>query len=216
MYKAVIFDLDGTLLDTIGDLANAANHALSCMGCPNHTVGEYCYFVGNGIPKLLERCLPPNRRTSADTARMAELFYPYYDEHKEDTTTPYSGIPALLRTLKQEGVLLGVVSNKENSLTQKIVSHYFPDIFDAVCGHITGTPTKPDPHLVNDMRSQFGLSCEEILFVGDSDVDIITAHNASLVGCGVLWGFRTEDELRSAGADFIAADTDALSEIIHS
>lgn len=214
MYKAVIFDLDGTLLDTIGDLANAANHALSCMGCPTFSVAEYCYMVGNGIPKLLERCLPDDRRTPEDTARIAELFFPYYDEHKQDTTKPYCGIPELLGALKQRGVKLGVVSNKENTLTKSIVAHYFPDTFDAVSGHVPGTPTKPDPHLVNAMRGGFGLSCEEVLFVGDSNVDILTAHNASLAGCGVLWGFRTKQELQSAGADFLAADTAQLSAVI--
>lgn len=171
-------------------------------------------MVGNGIPKLLERCLPEHCRTPENAARMAELFYPYYNEHKQDTTKPYPGIPELLRSLKQQGLQLGIVSNKENSLTQHIAAHYFPDLFDAVSGHIPGTPTKPDPHLVHAMRRQFGLSCEQVLFVGDSDVDILTAHHAGLAGCGVLWGFRSRDELCRAGADFLAADTAQLADIL--
>lgn len=203
MYRAIIFDLDGTLLDTIGDLAAAADAALRALGWPTHTEEEYKRMVGNGVPKLIERFLPPQHRDEETRRRAAQLFFSYYDAHKEDTTAPYPGIPALLSALKARGVKLGVVSNKENALTQSVIAHYFPDMFDAVAGHTLGTPTKPDPHLVNEMRAAFGLAPGEVLYVGDSDVDIETAHNAQLAACGVLWGFRTEAELRAAGAEFL-------------
>lgn len=210
LYKALLFDLDGTLLDTIGDLAAAADETLRALGWPTHTVEEYKYMVGNGVPKLIERFLPPGHRDEETRRRAAALFFPYYDAHKQDTTAPYPGIPALLAALKARGVKLGVVSNKENALTQGVIAHYFPGVFDAVAGHTLGTPTKPDPHLVHAMRAAFGLAPEEVLYAGDSGVDIETAHNAGLAGCGVLWGFRTREELRGAGADFLVHTPDEL------
>lgn len=214
MYKAVIFDLDGTLLDTIGDLAAAGNATLRALGYPTHTVEEYKRMVGNGVPKLIERFLPPEHRDEETRRRAGELYFPYYDAHKEDLTAPYPGIPALLRALKARGVKLGVASNKENALTQAVIAHYFPDMFDAVAGHTLGTPTKPDPHLVNEMRAAFGLLPDAVLYVGDSDVDIETAHNAQLAGCGVAWGFRTEAELRAAGAEFLVHTAEELAALV--
>lgn len=199
----MIFDLDGTLLNTIGDLAAAANHTLTEMGFSTHTEDEYKYMVGNGIPKLIERFLPPWHRDEATQKQAARLFFSYYNAHKEDTTAPYPGIPALLATLRSAGVKLGVVSNKEDTLTKSIVTHFFPDLFDGVAGHTLGTPAKPDPHLINEMRAAFGLSVQQVLYVGDSSVDIETARNAGLASCGVLWGFRTENELRGAGASYL-------------
>ena len=210
MYRAVIFDLDGTLLNTIGDLAAAANHTLAKMGFAPHTEEEYKYMVGNGIPKLIERFLPPGHRDEAAQAQAARLFFPYYDAHKEDATAPYPGIPALLAALHGAGVKLGVVSNKEDALTKSVVSHYFPGLFDAVAGHTLGTPTKPDPHLVNGMRAAFGLAKEQVLYAGDSNVDMFTANNAGLDGCGVLWGFRGRAELEAEGADCLARTPEEL------
>ncbi len=211
MYKAVLFDLDGTLLDTIGDLAAAADETLRALGWPTHTVEEYKYMVGNGVPRLIERFLPSGHQDEETQRRAAALFFPYYDAHKQDTTAPYPGIPALLTSLKARGVRLGVVSNKENALTQGVIAHYFPGVFDAVAGHTLGTPTKPDPHLVNEMRTSFGLAPGEVLYAGDSGVDMETARNAGVAGCGVLWGFRTEAELRAAGASFLARTPEELA-----
>ena len=206
----MIFDLDGTLLNTIGDLAAAANHTLAKMGFAPHTEEEYKYMVGNGIPKLIERFLPPGHRDKATQAQAARLFFPYYDAHKEDATAPYPGIPALLAALHGAGVKLGIVSNKEDALTKSVVSHYFPGLFDAVAGHTLGTPTKPDPHLVNGMRAAFGLSAQQVLYVGDSGVDMQTGRNAGMVPCGVLWGFRDEAELRENGAALLASTAQEL------
>ncbi len=214
MYKAVIFDLDGTLLNTLDDLAAASNAALAAMGLPTHPTDAYKYMVGNGIPKLIERFLPPERRAEADRERAASLFFPYYDAHKEDATAPYPGIAEMLASLKQSGVRLGVVSNKENALARAVIAHYFPNCFDAVAGNALGTPPKPDPRLVNEMRAAFGLAENEVLYAGDSGVDIETAHNARLAGCGVTWGFRAEAELAAAGADYIVHTPAALRALV--
>lgn len=214
MYQAVIFDLDGTLLNTLTDLANAANAALAGLGYPQHPVEAYKMMVGNGIPKLIERFLPPEHRDAETREKAAALFFPYYSAHKADTTAPYPGIPELLASLRAKGVRLGVVSNKEDALTKAVIAHYFPGAFDAVCGHVPGTPTKPEPHLVNTMRAAFGTAESETLYAGDSNVDIATAHNARLAGCGVTWGFRTESELRQAGADFIVHTPEALGALV--
>lgn len=171
-------------------------------------------MVGNGIPKLIERFLPPEHRDAGTKEKAAALFFPYYNAHKADATAPYPGIPALLEALRAGGVRLGVVSNKEDTLAKAVIAHYFPGAFDAVCGHEPGTPTKPAPHLVNSMRAAFGTAESETLYVGDSNVDIATAHNACLAGCGVTWGFRTEDELRQAGADYIVHTPQALCALI--
>lgn len=214
MYQAVIFDLDGTLLNTIGDLAQAGNYTLAQMGLPGHPVEAYKYMVGNGIPMLLHRMLPEAERTEENEHRAAELFFPYYDAHKEDTTAPYEGISALLEHLRSAGVKLGVVSNKEDHLTKQVIGQYFPGVFDDVRGHVLGTPTKPDPHLVNEMRAAFGLAAEQVLYAGDSNVDMFTANNAGLDGCGVLWGFRTADELREAGASYLVHTPAQLEQLV--
>ena len=147
MYSAVIFDLDGTLLNTLTDLANAGNHTLEVLGFPTHPVDAYRYLVGNGIPKLIERMLPEKNRGPATQQTALSIFLRYYEAHKQDTTAPYPGILPMLQALKGAGLRLGVVSNKENSLSQEVAAHYFPGLFDAVAGHVLGTPTKPDPAL---------------------------------------------------------------------
>lgn len=214
MYQAVIFDLDGTLLNTIGDLAQAGNYTLTQMGLPGHPVEAYKYMVGNGIPMLLHRMLPETARTEENEQRAAQLFFPYYDQHKEDTTAPYDGIVPLLDRLRGAGVKLGVVSNKEDHLTRQVIGQYFPGVFDDVRGHVLGTPTKPDPHLVHEMRAAFGLEPGQVLYAGDSNVDMFTARNAGLDGCGVLWGFRTAQELKEAGARYLVAAPAELEALV--
>ncbi|HIW54752.1 MAG TPA: HAD family hydrolase [Candidatus Ruthenibacterium merdigallinarum] len=214
MYKAVLFDLDGTLLDTLQDLADAANHTLRALGLPEHARGEYRRMVGNGIPKLIERMLPAQSRGPASQALALEMFRRRYAAHSEDATIPYPGIPALLQTLRAAGVQLGVVSNKDDALARQVVEHYFPGVFDAVAGRRDGVAAKPDPTLVNEMREGFGRAEGETLYVGDSDVDVFTAQNARLACCGALWGFRTKEELAGAGADYLAANADELAQIV--
>ena len=214
MYKAVIFDLDGTLLNTIDDLADAGNHVLEVMGLPTHIVSDYKYFVGNGVPKLIERMLPPQNRGDATQKLALKLYIDYYGEHSYDKTAPYAGVVQMLSDLRAAGVLLGVVSNKEDALTKNVIAHYFPNVFHIVSGHVIGTPAKPDPRLVTLMRETFAVQEAETLYVGDSNVDMLTAQNAGLDGCGVLWGFRTQSELLEAGAKYIASDAKHITSLV--
>lgn len=205
MKKLVIFDLDGTLLNTIADLAMAANHALTVCGYPLHDVSEYPRFVGNGINKLLERALPAEARCEAEVMRMREAFVAYYDAHNTMLTRPYEGIESLLGTLQDRGVMLAVASNKYHSATLHIVAHYFPTIrFVAILGQRDDVPRKPHPAIVYEILDIAGVTAEETLYVGDSDVDMNTATSAGVEAAGVTWGFRSEDNLREAGACHIA------------
>ena len=192
MIKTVLFDLDGTLLNTIDDLADAGNWVCTQHGWPTFPVETYKHFVGNGIPKLVERFSPAEARTPERLAATLAEFSARYDAHKEDKTAPYAGIPELLDTLRANGIQCAVFSNKADAFCGKIIDHYFgTGRFDAVRGSRPGVPTKPDPAAT--------------LFVGDSDVDILTGHNAHLPAMGALWGFRGRAELTAAGADALAA-----------
>ena len=178
MIKAVIFDLDGTLLNTIEDLANACNFALTEMGLPTYTVEEYKHLVGDGRRNLILRMLPEQLRTDESAVERASgLFDTHYQAHMRDCTVPYPGIPQLLTALKAKGIRLGVVSNKPHEFVTQIVEHYFPGIFDSVAGQ-QGTLVKPDPAALNRVIADFGLHPDQVLYVGDSNVDIHTAQNA--------------------------------------
>ena len=198
MKKLVIFDLDGTLLDTIADLAMATNHALRQLGYPTRPVDEIRTFVGNGINKLLERSLPDSEKSEANTLRLRAHFLPYYDAHNADLSTPYPGIPSLLQALQQKGLMIAVASNKYQTATVKLIHHYFHDIsFVEILGQREGVPVKPDPSIVSDIIQKAGVSKEEVLYVGDSNVDMQTAHNAGVDAIGVAWGFRPRAELEA-------------------
>ena len=198
MKKLVIFDLDGTLLNTIADLAAATNQALQHNGYPTHPEEAYRFFVGNGINKLFERALPEGERTEENVLKIRSRFVPYYDAHNADLSRPYPGISELLRTLQQQGVLIAVASNKYQSATRKLIAHYFPEInFVEVLGQREGIPAKPDPSIVNDILAVTGVKKEEVLYVGDSNVDMQTAHNAGVTAIGVAWGFRPRTELEA-------------------
>lgn len=196
MKKLVIFDLDGTLLNTIYDLAQSTNFALVENGFPTHEVAEYNYFVGNGINKLFERALPEGERTEANIARIREKFLIHYDQHNADKSQPYEGIPDLLETLDKRGILLAVASNKYQAATEKLVTHFFPQIhFAAIFGQREGVPTKPNPQIVEDILGITNIGINETLYVGDSGVDMQTALNSKVEACGVTWGFRPIEEL---------------------
>ena len=198
MKKLVIFDLDGTLLNTIADLAQSTNYALSRLGYPTHDEAAYRFMVGNGINKLFERALPEGEKTEENVGRMRELFIPYYNIHNADKSTPYPGIPDLLRRLQERQVQLAVASNKYQAATEKLIAHYFPDIrFAAVYGQRDGIAPKPDPTIVFDILAQCGVAPEEVLYVGDSGVDMQTAVQAGVTACGVTWGFRPRTELEA-------------------
>ena len=195
--KLVIFDLDGTLLNTIGDIAEAVNYALQTAGFPTHEREAYRFMVGSGIMKLFERALPPEERTEENIFRIREHFLPYYEAHKADLTAPYEGIVELLTELNGRGVALAVASNKYHQATETLVRHYFPTTpFCAVFGHREGMAVKPSPEIVWEIMRVAGTErAEEVLYVGDSDVDMLTAHNAGVEAVGVSWGFRPREEL---------------------
>lgn len=195
--RLIIFDLDGTLLDTIGDLAGAVNRALARLGYPTHPREAYRFMVGSGIMALFERALPEQERSEENKLRVKELFVPWYDLHNADLTCPYEGIVELLNTLSERGVSLAVASNKYQSATEKLVGHYFPTTpFCAVLGQREGVAVKPSPAIVWDAMRLAGVENKsEVLYVGDSDVDMLTGHNAGVDVVGVSWGFRPREEL---------------------
>lgn len=198
MKKLVIFDLDGTLLNTIADLAQSTNYALKQNGFPIHEVHEYNFFVGNGINKLFERALPEGEKTEENILRVRKDFLKHYDVHNTDYSIPYPGIPELLCQLQQAQIQLAVASNKYQEATYKLVTHYFPEIdFVKVLGQREGIPTKPDPTIVYDILAATQIPKEDVLYVGDSGVDMQTAHNSGVTACGVLWGFRPKTELEN-------------------
>ena len=198
MKKLVIFDLDGTLLDTIADLAESANYALKQLDYPTHPVDAIRTFVGNGINKLLERALPAHEQTEENIMRMRSHFVPYYDIHNADLSTPYPGIISLLEDLQAKGILIAVASNKYQEATVKLVKQYFPNIdFVEILGQREGINVKPDPSIVFDILQKAHVSKEDVLYVGDSGVDMQTAINAGVDAIGVTWGFRPRAELES-------------------
>lgn len=196
MKKLVIFDLDGTLLNTIADLAAATNYALTQLGFSTHAIEEYPMFVGNGINKLFERALPLNCRDEAHIARMRSLFVPYYNIHNADLSIPYPGITELLQQLTEKGVAIAVASNKYQQATEKLIRHYFGNFhFTAILGQREGIPVKPDPTIVFDILKISNVTPQDSLYIGDSGVDMLTAQRAGVDAIGVTWGFRSREEL---------------------
>ena len=215
MYNYVIFDLDGTLLDTLEDLAAATNWVCEQHGWPAHPVEAYKNFVGNGAPKLLERVAPPDvELTPQLRAKLMEDFTFRYTAHKADKTTVYAGMPQALARLRAAGVSMAVLTNKPDGAAGPIVERYYPGVFPIVQGALPGLPTKPDPTLLRRLMERMGAVPGETLFVGDSNVDIRTAKNGGLTGCGVLWGFRTRRELEAEGADYIVDTPARLVELV--
>lgn len=200
MYSVYIFDLDGTLLDTLQDLANSVNYALRKHDMPEHSIDDIRRFVGNGVRKLMERAVPEGEQNPQFEATFA-TFRQHYMEHSLDTTRPYDGIPELLRALKQKGCRLAVVSNKMMEATQELCAHFFPEIEVAIGEHeAEGIRKKPAPDTVREALRQLGVGTENTVYVGDSDVDIMTARNSGLPCISVLWGFRDRDFLTAHGA----------------
>ncbi len=217
MKSLVIFDLDGTLLNTIDDLGNACNHALRSMGYPTHALLSYPMMVGNGITRLIERALPDEARTPEIITEARRIFVDFYNDHCCNATVPYPGIPELLEDLTSRGVKIAIASNKYDSAVHKIINHYFPSIpFASIFGHLEGIPTKPDPSVVFEVLTASPNPKENTIFVGDSAVDIETARRACIDSIGVTWGFRSERELRDAYADHIISDPDDILCIINS
>ena len=216
MTKLIIFDLDGTLLDTVEDLGNATNHALRTLGWPEHPLEAYKIYCGRGIYNMFRDALPAGEATEENVAKMAELFLPEYDAHKCDRTRPYPGIPEMLDRLHAEGIRFALASNKYQDGAEKLVEHFFGQYgFVKVLGQREGLPIKPDPAIVRQaMEAVPGIRKEEVVYVGDTNTDMHTGLNAGVRTVGVLWGFRTREELTACGPWKIVATPEELTQAI--
>ena len=214
MIKAVLFDLDGTLADSLIDLADGVNRAISQKGFPTHEVEAFKYFVGDGIPKMIERALPEEHRNANMVNEIKDIFLPYYAVHYADNTYAYAGMPQLVNTLKNQGFIVAVVTNKEQDMANEVVTSLYGDVFDLIFGKRDGIPAKPDPTAALMAMEELGVKPHECVFIGDSGMDVATAVNSGAVPVGELWGFRKEDELLANGAKYIISKPEELLEII--
>ncbi len=205
--RAVIFDLDGTLLNTLDDLAAAVNHALARHGYPERTISEVRRFVGNGIAQLIHRALPEGVDTDTEAAVLQD-FRAYYAQHNMDKTAPYAGVLDMLAALKAAGIPMALVSNKIESAAEALRQHFFADTVTLAVGDAPPRPRKPAPDGTYAALAALGVPPDEAIFVGDSDVDVDTARNAGMRMLAVTWGFRDADLLRARGATLLA-DTPA-------
>lgn len=210
----IIFDLDGTLLNTIDDLGYACNYALEHTAYPTHRIEDYPRMVGNGINNLIRRALPEQERTDANILRVRAHFVPYYNNHNCDYTRPYDGIFELLAALKAQGHQLAVASNKYQAATEKIVEHFFPGMFDVILGEREGIARKPDPQIVYDILSTQNTQ-HSTLYLGDSLVDKETAENANVPFVACSWGFVSREALTEAGVTRIIDQPQELMQWIY-
>lgn len=196
MKSLVIFDLDGTLLDTVADLAASTNYALNLCGFNTHDASSYKFFIGNGINKLFERVLPDGEKTLENISQIRQHFLEYYGLHNSELTTPYPGIKNLLLSLQNKGLKLAVASNKYQKGTEELILHFFPEInFISVFGQRENIPTKPDPAIVLEILALANEEKKNVIYVGDSGVDMQTAFNSGIEAIGVTWGFRPRSEI---------------------
>ena len=212
-YDIVIFDLDGTILNTLDDLADSLNHVLEANNFPTHTIDEVRMFVGNGIRKLIERALPQDA-DEATRENIYKQFSEYYGQHSQDKTRPYDVIPELFNELRNVGIKIAVNTNKDEDIAKVICEKYFPGMIDVIAGGRTDTPIKPAPDGVNKILKTLNIPKEEALYVGDSDVDIQTGANCGIDEIGVAWGFRGEEFLRHHGAKTVFSDVEQLKKYI--
>lgn len=211
-FDTYIFDLDGTLLSTLNDLAASTNYALRWARMPERTIEEIRMFVGNGVKLLMERAIP-NGINNPKFEETYAKFREHYLEHNLDTTSPYDGIPELLRELKRRGKKLAIVSNKFYAATQDLAKHFFPDTIEVAIGERETIRKKPAPDTVLEALRQLGASKESAVYIGDSDVDIMTAKNCGLPCISVLWGFRDKDFLiQHGGTIFVNKPSEILDE----
>lgn len=215
MKKLVIFDLDGTLLNTLGDLAASVNHALKHFGYEEHDCEAYRYFVGDGITKLIERALPADARYNETITQVKAEFISHYLTHKTELTKPYPGICDLLDKLHHQGIILAVASNKFHEATRDLIHFFFDNgTFDVVLGQKEDRPTKPHPAIIEEILGITEVEKEETLYVGDSEIDMHTAANSGVESVGVTWGFRPRQELEANGAGYIVNDPKEILELI--
>jgi phosphoglycolate phosphatase len=211
--RAVLFDLDGTLADTLADLANATNWALAQLGCPTHSTDSYRYRVGRGARELCAGALPADRQGLVDEA--VRLMREHYDAHCFDLTTLYPGIAELTSSLAERGAKLAVLSNKPDDFTKRLIAHYFkPSPFAVVRGQLPNVPLKPDPTAALKIARELAIAPTQWLYLGDTDTDMQTARAAGMEPVGVLWGFRERDELVQSGATHVVSRPDEVLELI--
>jgi phosphoglycolate phosphatase len=211
--RAVLFDLDGTLADTLTDLANATNWALAQLGCPTHPVDKYRYMVGDGARQLCTRALPADKLDRLDDA--LRLMRDRYAEHSNEQTRLYDGIPELVAQLAQRGLKLAVLSNKPDGFTKRMVAHYFqPSPFCVVRGQLADVPLKPDPAAALEIAREVGVPAAQWLYLGDTNTDMRTAHAAGMFPVGVLWGFRDRAELEESGAEQVVGKPDDVLKLV--
>lgn len=213
--KIVIFDLDGTLINTLEDLKDSTNYALSCLNYPTKTIDEICQFVGNGVAKLIERAIPDGK-DNPDFQQCLETFKNHYSKNMYNKTAPYDKIPQILKTLKQKGYITAVVSNKFDMAVKELCSKYFPDLIDFAAGEneACGIRKKPAPDTVLKVLEKFNLTNNEAVYVGDSDVDIMTAKNSKMPCISVTWGFRNREFLIKHDAEIIIDSPDEIIDIL--
>ena len=211
-YNAIIWDLDGTLLDTLGDLTASVNAALAKHGCPTRTIHEVRSFVGNGVENLMRRAMPEGRE-DVEFSRLFADFRAHYAIHSNDTTAPYPGVMEILQKLQQQGVKMAVVSNKLDSAVKSLCELHFGSLIDVAIGEREGVRRKPAPDSV--LQAMELLRTSNAVYIGDSEVDIATAKNAKLPCICVSWGFRPEETLRQSGAERIAADAAVLMKLLN-
>ena len=214
MIKAVLFDLDGTLADSLIDLADGVNRAIASKGFPTHPVEAFKYFVGDGIPKMIERALPESNRDADTVNEIKDIFLPYYAVHYADNTYAYEGMPELVTALKEQGFIVAVVTNKEQNMANEVVLSLYGNVFDLIFGKRDGIPAKPDPTAALMAMEELGVTPQECVFIGDSGMDVATAVNSGAVPVGELWGFRKENELLANGAKYIISKPSELLDII--
>lgn len=212
-YKLAIFDLDGTILDTLEDLADAVNYALGEHGYPGRTIEEVRRFVGNGIRKLIERAVPAGLEKE-EIDKVHETFSAYYQQHCADKTRPYEGILPLLKRLRAAGCLTAVVSNKADAAVQPLCRHYYDGLFDYAVGERAGIRRKPDPDSVQEVLRRLQVKAEDAVYIGDSEVDIRTAENAGLDSIIVTWGFRDRTYLESQGGRRFVDRPEEIEDIV--
>ena len=211
--RAVLFDLDGTLANTLVDLANATNWALAQLGCPTHLLDTYRYKVGDGARELCARALPADKQHLVEDA--VRLMRARYDKHCFELTQLYDGIPELVSTLAGRRIKLAVLSNKPDDFTKRMVKHYFkPSPFDAVRGQLPNVPLKPDPTAALQIAAELGVPPAQWLYLGDTNTDMRAAHAAGMLPVGVLWGFRDREELLESGAKHLVAKPEDVLRLI--
>lgn len=213
IYKAVIFDLDGTLLDTLGDLHAAVNHALREFAFPERSLDEVRRFVGNGVVKLMQRATPEGTDKETDE-KCLDAFREYYLIHMRDMTAPYEGVIPLIESLRSKGIKTAVVSNKLHQAVYELCLDYFPGLIDCAIGVSVEAERKPVPVNVYKAAEMLGATPEECIYIGDSEVDVQTARNAGIEFIGVTWGFRDREELIKAGAEIICDSCSEIMDII--